>query len=51
MTSIQQDEKQHLELPHTTQAFIVGFGVFDIRSTMFSRQLPFIRRLLVSIWI
>src|SRR5260370_1320365 len=27
-----------------------GFGVFDIRSRMFSGQLPFIRRRLVSIW-
>ena len=25
MTSIQQNEKQHSESPHTTQAFIVGF--------------------------
>jgi hypothetical protein len=25
MTSIQQDEKQHSESPHTTQAFIVAF--------------------------
>jgi glyoxylase I family protein len=27
MTSIQQNEKQHWESPHTTQAFIVGFCV------------------------
>jgi len=27
-----------------------GFGVFDIRSRMFSGQLRFIRRRLVSIW-
>jgi catechol 2,3-dioxygenase-like lactoylglutathione lyase family enzyme len=25
MTSIQQNEKQHSESPHTTPAFIVGF--------------------------
>lgn len=49
MTSIQQNKKQHSESPHAMQAFIVGFGVFDIRSKMFSGPLPFIRRRLVSI--
>ena len=50
MTSIiQQNEKQHPESAQAAQAFIVGFGVFDIRSKMFSGPLLFIHRRLVSI--
>jgi glyoxylase I family protein len=48
VTSIQQNEKPHSESPHTTQAFIVGFGgvryqVKDVRRaiTFYTQTLGF----------